>query len=66
MTSINFPGNSNGRTRERRNAIQRRVDKKAVINITSWWEVASDSALDEAVLKIGRRRVRNVVDRVTR
>jgi len=54
--------------RERKERIKGRADKdkQAVMNLTSWWEAASDSALDEAVLKIGVKRVWDVVERLTR
>jgi hypothetical protein len=52
--------------REGREAAQRDSDNWAVEHIVMGWNSASESALDEAVLKIGLAHVYDVLDRLTR
>jgi len=54
------------REREGREAARRDHDNWAVDHIVMGWDSASESALDEAVLKIGLARVYDVLDRLTR
>jgi IS30 family transposase len=54
------------REREGREAAQRYQDNRAVECIVSGWNSASESALDEAVLKIGLARVYDVIERLTK
>src|SRR5262249_12431161 len=52
------------REREQREVAQRDCDSWAVDSIVTAWNSASDSALDDAVHKIGLARVYDVVDRL--